>query len=68
MKDIKLILNIQLFAEGADGNEAQSAECKAQSDDEMQNAECQAQSEMNEMVESDVFDDEASKCGMRNAE
>ena len=32
MKDIKLILNIQLFAEGADGNEAQSAECKAQSD------------------------------------
>ena len=55
MKDIKLILNIQLFAEGADGNEAQNAECKAQS-------------EMNEMVESDVFDDEASKCGMRNAE
>ena len=55
MKDIKLILNIQLFAEGADGNEAQNAECKAQS-------------EMNEEVESDVLDDEASKCGMRNAE
>ena len=47
MKDIKLILNMQLFAEGADGNEAQNAECKAQS-------------EMNEMVESDVLDDEAS--------
>ena len=60
MKDIKLILNMQLFAEGADGNEAQSAECQAQSDDEMQNAECKAQSEMNEMVESDVLDDEAS--------
>lgn len=60
MTDIKLILNMQLFAEGADGNEAQSAECQAQSDDEMQNAECKAQSEMNEEVESDILDDEAS--------
>ena len=34
MKDIKLILNIQLFAEGADGNEAQSAKCKTQSEGE----------------------------------
>ena len=55
-----LFLNIQLFAEGADGNEGGT--------NEVQNAECQAQSEMNEMVESDVLDDEASKFGMRNAE
>ena len=55
MTDIKLILNIQLFAEGADGNEAQSAECKEESG-------------MNEEGKSDVLDDEASKCGMRNAE
>ena len=34
MKDIKLILNIQLFAEGADGNEAQNAKCKTQSEGE----------------------------------
>ena len=45
-----LFLNIQLFAEGADGNEGgtnemQNAECKAQSDDEVQNAECKAQSD-----------------------
>ena len=60
-----LFLNIQLFAEGADGNEGgtnemQNAECKAQSDDEVQNAECKAQSEMNEDGNSDGLDDEAS--------
>ena len=66
-----LFLNIQLFAEGADGNEGGT--------NEMQNAESEVQNEgaeliinseeeMNEEVESDVLDDEASKCGMRNAE
>ncbi len=72
MTDIKLILNIQLFAEGAEegGNEMQNAECKVQSDDEVQNAECKMQNEgaepiinssgeTNEEVESDVLNDEA---------
>ena len=59
MKEIKLILNIQLFAENG-ASEMQNAECKAQSDDEVQNAECKAQSEMNEEVESDVLEDESS--------
>lgn len=71
MTDIKLILNIQLFAEGAEegGNEMQNAD-KVQSDDEVQNAECKMQSEgaepiinssgeTNEEVESDVLNDEA---------
>ena len=65
MTDKKLILNIQLFAEGADGNEGvtnemQSAERKVQSDDEVQNAECKVENEMNEGDTSDVLDDEAS--------
>ena len=73
MKNIKLILNIQLFADGGNEggtNEVQSAECKVQSDDEVQNAECKMQSEgaepiinssgeTNEEVESDVLNDEA---------
>ena len=63
MKEIKFILNIQLFAEGADGNEGGTSE--------MQNAECKmknegaepiinSEEEMNSEVESDVLDDEAS--------
>ncbi len=66
MKDIKLILNIQLFAENGEGeggtsemqsdDEVQSAECKAQSDDKAQNAECG----MSEESKSDVLNDEAS--------
>ena len=63
MKDINLILNIQLFAE--DGAvEMQNAECEMQ--DEVQNAERKTQNEeaevgiVNEEVESDVLDDEAS--------
>ncbi len=66
MKNIKLILNIQLFADGGNEggtNEVQSAECKAQSDDEVQGAECKAQNEMNEESNSDVLD-EAEECGM----
>lgn len=72
MTDIKLILNIQLFAEGAEegGNEMQNAECKVQSDDEVQNAEWKMQNEgaepiinleeeMNEESESEVLNDEA---------
>ena len=72
MTDIKLILNIQLFAEGAEegGNEMQNAECTVQSDDEVQNAECKMQNEgaepslnsrgeTNEEGESDVLNDEA---------
>lgn len=65
MKDIKLILNIQLFAEGAgEGgtNEMQNAESKMQNEGEsqVQSAERKVQNEMNEEVESDVLDDEAS--------
>ena len=53
MKKIKLILNIQLFAENGNGdageggtNEVQSAESKAQS--EVESVECKVQSEMKE--------------------
>ncbi len=62
MKDIKLILNIQLFAEGADGeggtSEMQDAECKMQNE----GAEpiINSNEETNEEVESDVLDDGAS--------
>ena len=66
MTDIKLILNIQLFAEGAEegGNEMQNAECKVQSAEcKAQSAECKAQSDdedkMNEGNNSDVLNDEA---------
>lgn len=45
MIDKKLILNMQLFADGADGNEVQSAECKVQNDEEVQNAERKTQSD-----------------------
>ena len=65
-----LFLNIQLFAEGADGNEGgtnemQNAEYKAQSEGEaslpnIESAECKEESGMNEEVESDGLDDEAS--------
>ena len=65
MTDIKLILNMQLFAEDGNGDAGENGECGMQNaecgmDDEMQSAECKAQSEMNEEVESDVLDDEAS--------
>ena len=65
MTDIKLILNIQLFAEDGNGDAEENGECGMQNaecgmDDEMQSAECKAQSEMNEEVESDGLDDEAS--------
>ena len=68
MKDIKLILNIQLFADGAgEGgtSEAQSAKCKAQSEGEaslpnIESAEYKEESGMNAEVESDVLEDEAS--------
>ncbi|MBE6800674.1 MAG: hypothetical protein E7529_05670 [Ruminococcaceae bacterium] len=67
MKDFNLFLNIQLFADGADG-ESGTEECG------MQSAECgmsekgksdvldkkEEKSEMNEEVESDVLEDEAS--------
>ena len=61
MTDIKLILNIQLFAEGdgEGGNEMQNAERKTQSVDETQSAERKAQSEMNEEVDSDGLNDGA---------
>ncbi len=65
MKKIKLILNIQLFAENGNGdageggtNEVQSAESKAQS--EVESVECKVQSEMKEEVKSDGLNDEAS--------
>ena len=63
MKDINLILNIQLFAE--DGAvEMQNAECEMQNEGEASlpnivNEETE-KSEENEEVESDVLDDEAS--------
>ena len=73
MTDIKLILNMQLFAEDGNGDAGENGECGMQNaecgmDDEMQSAECKVQNEINAEVESDVLDDEASKCGMRNAE
>ena len=75
MKDFNLFLNIQLFADGADG-ESGTEECG------MQSAECgmsekgksdvldkkEEKSEMNEEVESDVLEDEAGEFGIRNAE
>ena len=72
MKDNKLILNIQLFAENG-ASEMQNAECKMQSEGgatlpNIEKEEGYAEAEMNEEVESDVLDDEAGECGIRNAE
>ena len=65
MTDIKLILNMQLFAEDGNGDAGENGECGMQNaecgmDDEMQSAECKVQNEINAEVESDVLDDEAS--------
>ena len=68
MKDIKLILNIQLFAEGADGDAGENGEFEIRNSEfEMKENgandvldEKEEKNEMNSEVESDVLDDEAS--------
>ena len=76
MKDIKLILNIQLFAEDGNGDAGENGEFGIRNSEFAMKEngandvldEKEEKSEMNEEVESDVLEDEASKCGMRNAE
>ncbi len=62
MKGIKLILNMQLFADGADGeggtSEMQNAKCKMQN--EGTEPIIKMQNELNEDVESDGLNNEAS--------
>ncbi len=64
MKDFKLILNIQLFAEGADGNEGGTEEFGIRNSEfEMNEEECGMHSGscgMNEENKSDGLNDEAS--------
>ena len=69
MTDNKLILNIQLFAETGDAGEGGTGESGMRNEEFGMKAESESEvREMNAEGASDALDDEASECGMQNAE